>query len=202
MTQSDIEFDLGTATLSCTAEDVAATFAGMLDEMRAAAVFVPADERSVLRRIMARASGTYTVEDVFPEFARDSGALTTLRRLRTAQFIRPAGRDMWERGERIAIKPFARLVWDRLGEDAIFAPAEKVPDFAPAEKVPEAVAADEVDLAAPDVDDLGSRETARLKSDELVVSGSKEAARLKKDNPAAMWDDDDVLDFLKDDTPG
>ncbi|QJW94851.1 hypothetical protein [Frigoriglobus tundricola] len=192
MTQSDIEFDLGTATLSCTVEDVAATFAGMLQEMRAAALFVPADERAVLRRIMGRASGTYTVEDVFPDFARDSGALTTLRRLRTAQFIRPAGRDMWDRGERIAIKPFARLVWDRLGEDAIFAPAEDAP---------EAAAADEVDLAAPEVDELGSRETARLESDELAVPGSKETARLKN-NPAAAWDDDDVLDFLKDDTPG
>ena len=193
MTQTDIEFDLGTATLSCTVEDVASTFAGMLEEMRAAAAFVPADERDVLRRIMAQASGAYTVEDVFPEFARDSGALTTLRRLRTAQFIRPAGRDMWERGERIAIKPFARLVWDRLGEDAIFAPVEEVP---------EAAASDEVDLAAPGVDDLGSRETARLKGDDRAGPGSKETTRLKKDNPAAMWDDDDVLDFLKDETPG
>jgi hypothetical protein len=182
MTQSDIEFDLGTATMSCTAEEVAATFAGMLQEMRGSAAFVPAGERVVLRRIMAQDSGTFAVEDVFPDFARDSGgALTTLRRLRTAQFIRPAGRDMWERGERIAIKPFAKLVWDRLGEEAIFAPAEEVP---------EAAAADEVDLAVPGVDDPGSRETTRLNEDR------------KHNNPVAAWNDDDVLDFLKDDTPG
>jgi len=43
--------------------------------------------------------------DVFPEFARDSEAHATLRRLRTAQFILPAGRDMWSPNERIAIKP-------------------------------------------------------------------------------------------------
>lgn len=173
MTQSDIEFDLGSVTMSCTAEDIAATFTGMLQEMRAAAVFVRADEREALRRIMSQESGTFTVAEVFPDFARNTDALTSLRRLRTAQFIRPAGRDMWERTERIAIKPFARLVWDRLGEDAFFAPDK-----------PADAAAEEVDLAHPGVDEPGSKQTNRLKNKQVAV-----------------WEDDDVLDFLKDDTP-
>jgi hypothetical protein len=70
--------------------------------MRAAALFIPAHERTALRHIMENASGTLTVGDVFPDFARDSAAHITLRRLRTAQFILPAGRDMWDRDERIA----------------------------------------------------------------------------------------------------
>lgn len=176
MTQSDIEFDLGTATMSCTAEEVATAFAGLLREMRAAAPFISADERAALRWIMAHESGTLAVGSVFPHFARDSAAHVSLRKLRTAQFIRPAGRDMWDTGEHIAVKPFARLVWDRLGEDAIFAPEEE-----PAAAVP----VEEIDLALPEVNDPESKETVRLKHAD-----------------AAKWEDDDVLDFLKDDTPG
>ncbi len=170
MTQSDIEFDLVTATMSCTADEVATTFAGMLREMQAAAPFIAQHERETLRWIMAHDSGSMTVGSVFPNFARDTEALTTLRKLRTAQFIRPAGRDMWDRDEHIAIKPFARLVWDRLGEDAIFGPEEETPAAVPVE---------EIDLSLPEVNEPESKETVRLKNKDV-----------------AQWDDDDVLDFL------
>ncbi len=165
-----LELDLGTATMNCTTDEVAETFAGMLREMRAAALFIRADEREALRHIMQHASGTLTVADVFPDFARDSEAHATLRRLRTAQFILPAGRDMWDRNERIAIKPFAKLVWDRLGEVAIFDPAPQ-PSFTQPEE--------EIDLSLPDVNEPDAKETVRVKG---------------KD--AEAWDDDDVLDFL------
>lgn len=175
MTQSEIELDLGTENLSCSAEEIAAVVAGQLREMRAAAPFIGPEERAVLRRIMSYDSGALTVSDVFPGFERESAAHVTLRKLRTAQFILPAGRDVWEPDQHIAIKPFARLVWDRLGEAAIFG------------EVPEAdvvADADEIDLALPGAEAPENAETVRMKSD------------------AAKWDDDDVLDYLQDDTPG
>lgn len=172
MTQSEFDVDLGTDALNCTTEDVAAVFAGLFREMRAAVPFITPEDRVVLRHIMAHESASLTVGDVFPDFARDSESLTALRRLRTAQFIRPAGRDMWDREQHIEIKPFARLVWDRLGEAAIFG---HVPDTEPV--------AENIDLALPVVNEPGSAETVRLK---------------EKGKPAAKWDDDDVLDFLND----
>lgn len=171
-----LELDLGTAALNCTAEEVAETFAGMLREMRAAALFVRPDEREALRQIMENASGTLTVADVFPDFERDSDAHNTLRKLRTAQFVLPAGRDMWSPNERIAIKPFAKLVWDRLGEAAIFEPAP-----ARSYEQPE----EEIDLSLPEVNAPGAEETV--------------GARGKT---SKTWDDDDVLDFLSESEHG
>lgn len=172
MTQSDIELDLGSATMSCTAEEVAAALAGLLREMRAAVPFIRPEERDALRQIMAHAGGAPTVADVFPDFARDSEAHITLRKLRTAQFIRPADRDRWDLDERIEIKPFARLLWDRVGEAQIFGDLSE-----PVE---------EIDLALPGMDDPEGAPTERVK-------GKK---------PAEQWGDDDVLDFLSDDTKG
>jgi hypothetical protein len=189
MTQTDIELELGTETIHCTEQEIAAALAGLLHEMRAAAPFVTPDERETLRRIMSHPGGTLTVGDLFPDFDRDSEALTTLRRLRTAQFIRPADRDRWEAGERIEIKPFARLVWDKLGETAIFgdAPAEPAETAEPAEpaktaKTVEPVESEDIDLSLPEVNESDSEETVRL--------GNENA-----------WDEADVLDFLNDDTP-
>ena len=178
MTQSDIELELDTETIHCTEQEVAAGLAGLLREMRAAAPFVTPEERETLRLIMSHPGGTLTVGDLFPDFDRDSDALTALRRLRTAQFIRPADRDRWEASERIEIKPFARLIWERLGEAAIFgdAPAEA----APAEPV-ESV---DIDLALPEVNESDSEETVRM--------GNKDAK---------AWDDADVLEFLNEETP-
>jgi hypothetical protein len=120
MALSRVEIDPDMEGLAPTPEEVATVFAGLLREMRAAVPFIRPDERPLLRRIMAEPSGDLTVADLFPSFERESAAHTALRRLRTAQFIIPQGRDIWERDQRIAIKPFARLVWDRLGEAAIF----------------------------------------------------------------------------------
>jgi hypothetical protein len=171
MTQSDIELDLGAETFSCGAEEVAAVFAGLLREIQAAAQHIRPEERAALRRIMAAESGTLTVADVFPNFERDTEEHMTLRRLRTAQFIIPAGRDVWERDQFIAIKPFARLAWDRLGEAALFGDA---PEHEP-------VAEEEIDLALPDVNEEDAAETVRV----------------KRKNKSEEWEDDDVLDFLK-----
>jgi hypothetical protein len=168
MAQSELALDLGTETLTCTAEEIAAVCAALLREMRAAVPFIRPEERAALRRIMSYNSAALTVADLFPDFVRESPAHVALRRLRTAQFILPAGRDAWERDQHIAIKPFARLVWDRLGEAAIFG------------EVPAPVDKDEIDLAVPEVNAPEAAETVRVQ------------------NKAAAWEDDDVLDFLQD----
>lgn len=171
MTSSKMHAALDTLTASCTAEEIADVFAGLLREMQAAIPFLHDDDREALRQIMAHDPGTLTVGDVFPDFARGSEAHFALRRLRTAQFIRPAGRDMWEHESRIDIKPFARLAWDRLGEEGIFGTPEKEdPDV------------EEIDLALPEVND------------------PTEAATVRGKPRAANWEDNDVLDYLKDDT--
>ena len=186
MTQTEIELDLGTETIHCTAEEVATALAGLLREMRTAAPFVTHEEREVLRHIMSHPSGTLTGGDVFPEFDRDSDALIALRRLRTAQFIRPADRDRWEAGERIEIKPFARLVWDRLGEAAIFGTApEAQPAEEPAdEPVAESAESDDIDLSLPDVN-----------------AGDEEGTVRMAEKTTTSWDEADVLSFLNDENP-
>jgi hypothetical protein len=180
MTQSETELalDLGSETIHCSTEEVATALAGLLREMRAAAPFVTPEERETLRLIMSHPGGTLTVGDLFPDFERDSDALTALRRLRTAQFIRPAERDRWEAGERIEIKPFARLVWEKLGESAIFGdtPEEAEEPEGESEEVSE-----DIDLSLPGVDAPDNAETLRV-----VNKG------------AATWDEADVLDFLND----
>lgn len=129
MKLAPLTIDLGSASLNCTADEVGATLAALLDEMRAVARLLRGDERVVLRRIMAHDADTLTVRGVFPDFRRDSEAHKTLRRLRAAQFVRPAEHGRWDPDEPIQVKPFARLMWDHLGEAEIFggraaAPAE------------------------------------------------------------------------------
>lgn len=141
MRQTDeLELDLGPVTIGCTPDELAAALGGVLHEMRAAAPFLGPDERDALRRIMA-ADGPPAVADVFPDFARDSAAHDALRKLRTAQFVRPAGPDRWDAGGRIEVKPVARLLWDRAGEVGIFGPADE----------PEA--SEDIDLSLPGVDE-------------------------------------------------
>lgn len=169
MPLSDIELDLGSETVRCTDEEVAVVFAALLREMRAAAPFILPHERAALRTIMAHENAALTVAEVFPEFERESGDHVTLRKLRTAGFIRPAGRDMWDRARRIDVRPFARLTWDRLGEAAIFGETpEAEPD------------ADEIDLARHPAAAPEDAETVRLS------------------NRSAAWSDDDVIDAMHD----
>lgn len=186
MTKSNVHITLDAITLACTADEIGSVFDGILREMRAAAPFLTDEDRAALRRIMAHEAGALTVGELFPDFARGSGEHLTLRRLRTAQFVRPGGRDMWDRESPVEVKPFARLAWDRLGEAAIFgdAPAVEPPETSVAE--PAAAGEEEVDLALPDVD-----EPEGEPEEEVVTVGSKE-------HRAAGWDEDDVLDFLND----
>ncbi len=183
MTMSQVHVPLDTLTVACSIDEIASVFDGVLREMRAAVPFLTAEDRATLRHVMAHQSGELTVADVFPDFTRDSESHVALRRLRTAQFIRPGGRDMWEPASPIDIKPFARLVWDKLGEAEIFGEGQEVQETEAS--VPELTAvAEEVDLALPDVNETRNEE-------EAVGVGSKE-------HNAVAWEDDDVLNFLND----
>lgn len=133
MSLSEIDLDLGTVTMQCTAPEVARIFAGLLREMQRMIPRLRSDEVDILRQIMFQESGTVTVAQLFPDFARESEAHFTLRRLRAAQFIRPARTGRWEPDEPIEVKPFARLMWDHIGEEEIFPSRRPVHQEAPIE---------------------------------------------------------------------
>lgn len=120
MSLTEIDIDLGTVTITCTGPEIGRVLAGLLREMRRMAPRLRADEVDTLREVMRHESGTLTVGELFPEFERESEHHMTLRRLRAAQFIRPGRSGQWTAGEPIEVKPFAQLVWDRLGEEVLF----------------------------------------------------------------------------------
>ena len=173
MKPSSIEIDLGSATMSCTADEIARTLAALLGEMRSVLPRLRDDEREVLRRIMASESGTLTVADAFPDFARESESHKTLRRFRAAQFVRPARTGRWDPDEPIEVKPFARLMWDHIGEEAIFDGVHPaVPMATPAEEV--------VDLGVggDDVVDLGVQAGERTVAPAPAVPAEEEVVDL------------------------
>jgi hypothetical protein len=134
MNPAELEIDLGTTTIQCTPDEIAATFTACLREMRLVARLLRADERVALRLIMSRDSGTLTVGEVFRGFTRESEGHKTLRRLRAAQFVRPAQTGRWDPDERIEVKPFARLMWERMGEAELFSEENEIPEASPIEE--------------------------------------------------------------------
>lgn len=135
MNASELVINLDTIAIACTPEEIGAAFAALLREMRTVARLLRADERLALRKIMSQQSGTLTVADVFLGFTRESEAHKTLRRLRAAQFIRPARTGRWAPEEPIEVKPFARLMWDHVGETEICSPSRGVHVITPTEQV-------------------------------------------------------------------
>lgn len=135
MRPSELALDLGTATITCTTDEIEAALATYLREMRSVARLLRADERVALRKIMSQESGTLTVADVFWDFTRESEAHKTLRRLRAAQFIRPARTGRWDAAEPIEVKPFGRLMWEQIGEADLCSPYRGVHVAAPAKEL-------------------------------------------------------------------
>ena len=121
-----ITIDLGTAPVSCTAADLEATFAWLLAEMRSVAKVLRPDERELLRAIMSHTGPPLTVRALLPGVAREGEAHKTLRRLRATQFVYPERTGRWEPAEPVAVTPFARVVWEQLGEAGIFPPGHPV----------------------------------------------------------------------------
>jgi hypothetical protein len=132
MRVSELAIDLGGFKITCGTDEIEAVLATYLREMRSVARLLRADERVALRKIMSRESGTLTVGEVFHDFARESEAHKTLRRLRAAQFIRPARSGRWDADEPIEVKPFGRLMWEHVGEAALCAPSRGVHVVTPA----------------------------------------------------------------------
>lgn len=113
--------NLGAASVSCTAADLELTFAWLLKEMRSVARVLRPDERELLRKLMSHSGPPLTVGALFSEFTREGEPHKTLRRLRATQFVYPERTGRWGPAEPIAVTPFARIVWDQLGEAGIFA---------------------------------------------------------------------------------
>ena len=209
MNQSSIEIDLGAITMSCTTDEIAATLAALLGEMRAVIPKLRQDERDVLRQIMSRDSGTLAVEDVFADFARESEAHKTLRRLRAAQFVRPARTGCWHPREPIEIKPFARLMWDHIGEDAIFDGIPPVSVATPKEEVVDLSMAEDEKKAAPAVEKPApppEEEVVDLQDveDEPVVPrplAAEKAARFE-DESLDLGDYDDLCAYAEEELRG
>jgi hypothetical protein len=189
MKPSEVQIEVGTATMTCTAGEIGDTLAGLLAEMRAVLPKLRPDEHEVLRRIMG-SEGALTVADVFPDFARESEGHKTLRRLRAAQFVRPAGPGHWDRGVVILVKPFARLMWNHLGEDGIFPPRAAKPQPPEAPPAAEAAAPNEELVELDPVQGEGEGED--------VVDLASVPTEEPPTTPAAGWDEDAALAFLND----
>ena len=209
MSASELQLDLGTVTMNCTNEEVAATLAALLGEMRAIIPKLREDERNVLRQIMSQDSGALTVSDAFPDFARESEGHKTLRRLRAAQFIRPARTGRWDPQEAIEIKPFARLMWDHVGEDTIFdgvaavpaaAPVDEVVDLgvtAPEEPADENQPAVVEQSAEEDVVDLGTVEEEKESEPPVPARRSAVGSNFEDDNVLDVGDLDDLYAYAQ-----
>lgn len=172
--------DLGTIALNCTLEEIEATFYWLLVEMRAALPILRPDERAVLRRIMANESGSLKVSDLFSDFKRDSEGHKTLRRLRAAQFIRPSRTGRWDADERIEVKPFGWLVWNRCGEASLF----KDVNLGHASECDASTSDAVIDLTSPDVN----------QSEPVVCNG------IQDDDVSDRDDLLDVMDFSRSDS--
>jgi hypothetical protein len=205
MSVSELELDLGTATMNCTTAEVAGIFAAMLREMQSVAGRLRPDERVALRLIMSRESGSLTVGEVFHNFARESEAHKTLRRLRAAQFVRPTKSGRWDPDERIDVKPFARLVWDRVGEGTIFAADDSadvvlnVDDVMPTETPMDEPTTEPV--AEPEEAPVAEPVTTRsAPAPKPVAASAPPTEPLDVEQMAAnIWEEDDVVDLAGDD---
>ena len=168
MAPSQVRIDLGTVKIDCTPEEIAATFSWLLTEMRAAVPRLRPDECEVLRKIMRHESGELTVQDVFPEFMRESEGHKTLRRLRAAQFIRPMKTGRWELNEPIEVKPFGRLIWNRGSEGGLFGDWMDTNHLSENGKPAPDDGDEVIDLASPDRDLLEPKAPSYLQSEEAA----------------------------------
>ncbi len=202
MSMSELEINLGTATMNCSPDDVAATFAALLHDIRAVARKLRADERVALRMIMSRESGALTVGEVFRGFTRESEGHKTLRRLRAAQFVRPTENGCWEAAGRIEVKAFAKLLWDHIGEGAIFSEERPDREEEPEHHEEEAAIFKMAPVQEDDAINLEAPEPAEPSEPGLRAAPVVRAEPAEPAEPvdvekqaAAIWEDDDVLDL-------
>jgi len=167
MPHSVLLIDLGSMAINCTLAEIEATFYWLLVEMRAALPRLRPDERDVLRQIMANESGSLRVSDVFSDFKRESEGHKTLRRLRAAQFIRPADTGRWDIDETIEVKPFGWLVWHRCGEAVLF---KDVNVDEQASECDDSSGDEVIDLSSPDVNQTEAIVCIGIEDDDVSES--------------------------------
>lgn len=109
------EIELTTTQASKTLEELIGAIKRIVKE-------ITDNEKEQLEKIMQAESGHYTVKQVFPNFNRadDNPALKTLRKFRDAQFVRPQGGGQWQREKKIEIKPFGKVIWEKVGSEKLF----------------------------------------------------------------------------------
>jgi hypothetical protein len=108
--------------IELTTTEASKTFEELISEIKMIVNKITPDEREKLKQIMQEKSGRYTVKEVFQNFNRekDNAALETLRKFRDAQFVRPQGGGQWQIEKRIEIKPFGKLMWEKVGSEKLF----------------------------------------------------------------------------------
>jgi hypothetical protein len=131
MKPSGVDVALDTVTVPCSAKDLRATFGWLLIEMRSFGAVLSPAERGLLRKIMAHEGAPFLVNELFPKFERGGAEHAMLRHLRAALFIRPEKTGRWEPDEPVAVTPFARMLWERIGEERIFSPPPIGPNASP-----------------------------------------------------------------------
>ena len=120
ITVSEFTLTLGIVSVKFKVDELNQTLESILSEMRSITSTLRIDEREVLQRIMNNRDKSLTVNDIYPNFKRDTEEHKTLRRLRDAQFIRPSEGDGWESHKHVEVKAFGRLMWEKVGEDKLF----------------------------------------------------------------------------------
>jgi hypothetical protein len=110
---------LGFVKLKFTRNEIELTLTSVLQEMQAITRQLDERDRYILREIMRSPDGT-CVSDVLPGFQRESSEHMTLRKLRDAQFVRPSASGPWDANTMIQVKPFDRLMWEKVGEQRLF----------------------------------------------------------------------------------
>jgi len=115
----DVKVNLGFMSVTFVEDELDETLASLVEEMRIITKDLSTGEQDILHKIMGSAS-PLLVSDVFDGFERKTKEHETLRKLRDAQFVRPKERGTWRANKHIAIKPFGRVMWDKIGPKQLF----------------------------------------------------------------------------------
>ncbi|HRD78618.1 MAG TPA: hypothetical protein PK264_22215, partial [Hyphomicrobiaceae bacterium] len=91
-------------------DDVAETFDALLREMQLITSRLTTEDWAVLKTIMTDPNGQLRVDSIFDGFERETPAHELMRKLREAQFVRPANGGRWKNDSIIQIKPFGKLM--------------------------------------------------------------------------------------------
>ena len=115
-----VTINLGFMSAKFVADELNSTFEELVGEMRAITSALNQTERDVLERLMEVQSGEVRVGELFEDFQRETEAHNALRKLRDAQFVKPAEGGRWKADKHILLKPFGVLMWRKIGPSKLF----------------------------------------------------------------------------------